>query len=364
MKDLITSNIDRQNILNNRYAIEKLQSDLGMTGMLFDNEYKFTIQQVTEFYVIDRATISRYLNQFEDEIKHNGYEVLKGKKLKEFKTQFGHTLEEGSKAPQLGVFNIRALLNLGMLLSESEKAKDLRSKVLDIVIDTINNKMGGSTKYINQRDEDFFTAILKEPHYRKKFTDALNQYVNMDNSKYAYFTGKIYKSIFNEDAKEYKLILQLEDSDNPRDTMYGEVLKIIASFENGLAHEMEQKSKLLSRKLSPAEMSELLDSFSKHPLYKPLIEDACIKMASRDYGFRQIFHDKLRAYLNSVPLSDFDRFLGEKSKTFEERLEENKDVFIRLKDRLMKLLYFSTGYAIKEHDKIIEISGGLGGIKD
>jgi hypothetical protein len=333
MNDLTKSTVDRQNVLNNRNAVEKLQEYLGLTGMLFNDEYKFTIQQLTEFYLVDRVTINRYLNQFENELKHNGYEVLKGKRLKEFKNQFGHMLEEGSKAPQLGVFNFRALLNLGMLLSESEKAKAIRGKMLDIVLATINNKLGGSTKYINQRDEDFFTAMLKEPHYRKKFTSALNKYVDMGNSKYSFFTDKIYKSIFNENAKEYKHILQLEDSENPRDTMYGEVLKMIASFENGLAHEMEIESKNLNRKLTQSETENLLDKFSRHPLYKPLIEDACIKMASRDYGFRQVLHEKLRQYLNSVPLSDFDRFLGEKSKTFEERLEENKDVFIRLKDR-------------------------------
>ena len=333
MNDLTKSTVDRQNVLNNKQAVEKLQEYLGLTGMLFNEEYKFTIQQITDFYLVDRATINRYLNQYENELKHNGYEVLKGKKLKEFKNQFGHILEEGAKAPQLGVFNFRALLNLGMLLSESEKAKALRSKMLDIVIDTINDRLGGSTKYINQRDEDFFTAILKEPHYRKKFTSALNRYVNMDNSKYSHFTDKIYKSIFYENAKEYKLILQLEDTENPRDTMYGEVLKIIASFENGLAHEMEVESKKIGRKLTQTEAETLIDIFSKHPLYKPLIEDACTKMASRDYGFRQVLHEKLRHYLASVPLSDFDRFLGEKSKTFEERLEENKDVFIRLKDR-------------------------------
>lgn len=333
MNDLTKSTVDRQNVLNNKFAIEKLQQYLGLTGMLFNNEYKFTIQQITDFYVVDRATVIRYLNQYENELKHNGYEVLKGKKLKEFKNEFGHILDEGIKAPQLGVFNFRALLNLGMLLSESEKAKALRSKMLDIVIDTINNKLGGSTKYINQRDEDFFTAILKEPHYRKRFTSALNKYVDMDNSKYSFFTDKIYQSIFHENAKEYKQILQLEDSENPRDTMYGEVLKIIASFENGLAHEMEEQFKQLNRKLRRSEMEELLDNFSKHPLYKPLIEDACTKMASRDYGFRQILHDKLRKYLESVPLSDFDRFLGEKSKAIEERIEENKEVFIRLKDK-------------------------------
>lgn len=333
MNDLTISTIDRQNVLNNRLAVEQIQKYLGLSGMLFNGEYKFTIQQVMNFYLVDRATINRYLGQYENELKHNGYEVLKGKKLKEFKLEFGHILEEGTKAPLLGVFSFRTVLNLGMLLSESEKAKALRSKMLDIVIDTINNKLGGSTKYINQRDEDFFTAILKEPHYRKKFTSALNKYVEMDNSKYAFFTDKIYKSIFNENAKEYKHILQLEDTENPRDTMYGEVLKIIASFENGIAHEMEKKSQSLSRKMTTEEVEELVDVYAKHPLYKPLIEDACTKMASRDYGFRQVFHDKLRHYLSNVPLSDFDRFLGEKSKSFEERLEENKDVFIRLKDR-------------------------------
>jgi hypothetical protein len=63
MKDLTISPVDRQNILNNRYAIEKMQEYLGLTGMLFNNEYKFTIQQATEFYAIDRMTLSRYLNQ-------------------------------------------------------------------------------------------------------------------------------------------------------------------------------------------------------------------------------------------------------------------------------------------------------------
>ena len=92
MNDLTKSTVDRQNVLNNKYAIEKLQEYLGLTGMLFNDEYKFTIQQVIDFYVVDRGTVIRYLNQFENELKHNGYEVLKGKKLKEFKVQFGHML--------------------------------------------------------------------------------------------------------------------------------------------------------------------------------------------------------------------------------------------------------------------------------
>ena len=251
MKDLTILAIDRQNILNNNQAIDNIQKYLGISGMLFEGEYRFTKQQISEFYVIDSSTIDRYLSQHEKELKHNGYINLKGKALKDFKEKFGHLLIEGLKAPQLGIFNFRSFLNLGMLLAESEKAKALRSVMLDIVIDTLNEKLGGSTKYINQRVEDFLVAIAREPSYRKEFTEALSKYLEMGNYKYAVYTDAIYKAIFKENASEYKRILKLEEKENPRDTMYSEVLKLISSFEIGIADEMKVKAEKLGRKVSP-----------------------------------------------------------------------------------------------------------------
>ncbi len=211
MEDLTVSAIDRQNILNNKKAVENIQTYLGIRGMLFKGEYKFTRQQITDFYAIDNSTIDRYLSQNEEELKHNGYVNLKGKTLKEFKEEFGWMLQEGAKAPQLGIFNFRSFLNLGMLLTESEKAKALRSKILDIVIDTLNQKLGGSTKFINQREEDFLIAMAREPVYRKEFTEALNKYLEMGNYKYAVYTDAIYKAIFLEKSAEYKAILKIEE---------------------------------------------------------------------------------------------------------------------------------------------------------
>jgi hypothetical protein len=333
MKDLLLSNIDRQNVLNNSIVLENLRTYLGVPGLFFNEEYKYTKQQISDFYLIDISTIERYLENNEKELKHNGYEVLKGKNLKIFKEQFGHILNLSSNTAHLGIFNFRSFLNLGMLLSESEIAKALRSKILDIVIDSLNEKVGGSTKYINQRDEDFFNAIIKEPHYRKEFTQALNLYLDLGSFKYSIYTSKIYECIFKENATEYKKILNLTEKENVRDTMYAEVLKLIASFENGLAHEMKEKFDQLNRKLTKSEMDIILFNFSNHPLFKPLIEDARIKMASRDYGFRKVFHDSLKNYISTVSQSDFERFLGEKSKALEERIDENIDVFKRLKNR-------------------------------
>lgn len=336
MKDLTDSAIDRQNILNNKKAVENIQIFLGIPGMLFEGEYRFTRQQIVEFYGIDNSTIDRYLSQNEAELKHNGYINLKGKALKAFKEEFGWILQEGAKAPQLGIFNFRSLLNLGMLLTESEKAKALRSKILDIVIDTLNQKLGGSTKFINQREEDFLIAMAREPVYRKEFTEALNKYLEMGNYKYAVYTDSIYKVIFFEKSTEYKLILKLEEKENMRDTMYSEVLRLIASFEVGIADSMKVKSEALGRKLTPYELNELIDEFAKQRFWIPQIEDARSKMASRDYGLRDIIHERLKPYINSLSAADYDRFLGDKSKDLLQRVMENPellDVFKRLKER-------------------------------
>ncbi len=336
MKNLTGSAIDRQNILNNKKAVENIQTYLGIDGMLFQGEYKFTRQQITDFYTINNSTVDRYLSQNEEELKHNGYVNLKGKTLKEFKEEFGWMLKEGAKAPQLGIFNFRSFLNLGMLLTESEKAKALRSKILDIVIDTLNHKLGGSTKFINQREEDFLIAMAREPVYRKEFTEALNKYLEMGNYKYAVYTDAIYKAIFLEKSSEYKVILKIEEKENIRETMYSEVLRLIASFEVGIADAMKLKSEKLNRKLQPLELNELIEEFSAQRFWIPQIEDARSKMASRDYGLRNIIHDRLKPYINSLSAADYDRFLGDKSKDLLQRVIENPDllaIFKRLKDR-------------------------------
>jgi len=331
MKDLPNNSIQRQNILNNRIAVEKIQEYVGMTGMLFHGEYKYTTQMVAEFFDIDERTLKRYLENYEKELKHNGYVLTKGNELKDFKLQFGHVINVPSKTTQLGLFNFRAILNLAMLLVESENAKLLRSKILDIVIETINSKTGGGTKYINHNDADYLPAAIRESKYRKDFTSALSRFVNMGNYKYSLFTDKIYQYIFRENAKEYKKILNLEDSDNPRDTMYAEILNLIASFETGIAYEIEKKYKELGRMLEANEVEQIFKYFAEHPSQRPHIEDARIKMASRDLHFRDALHLKLNEYINVVSPSDFERFLGEQSVIFSKQLETAKEVFKRLK---------------------------------
>ena len=271
------------------------------------------------------------LKYFGDNLK-SSYRIIKGRNLKDFKQQFGNLIDNAANTTILGLFNFRGLLDLGMLLKESKKAQHLRSKILDIVIDTINQKTGEGTKYINQRDAGYFFSAIKEPKYRLKFTEALNKYVEMGNYKYALYTDKIYQYIFKEKAKEYREILKLKTDESVRETMYSEVLDLISSFESGLAFELEENSNKLGRKLYPTEVDVIFKQFAEHPLQLPYIEKARIKMASRDLHFREAFHQKLESYLQAVSPDDFERFIGERSIDFNKELEKAKDVFQRLKE--------------------------------
>lgn len=333
MNDLTVSNIERQNILNNKYAVAKIQDSLGFVGIEFEGEYRFTKKMVADFFEVDERTIERYIEQYSEELTANGYFLCKGKKLKELKLQFAPVINVGSKTTQLGLFNFRAFLNLGMLIAESEKAKQLRSAILDIVIATINEKTGGGTKYINRRDVNYIPAAIAEENYRKTLTSSINKYVmGHPTHKYAQVTDFIYKAVFRENAKEYKKILDLNSKDNLRHTLYAEVLLVISSFENGVGSEIyEQFKKNGEHLLTLEEVKNIVEKLAEHPMQKPYINDARTKMASRDLCFRDAYHGNIAEYLQAVTPEEYERFIGNQSIDFDQILAENKDVLKRLK---------------------------------
>lgn len=332
-KQLPDSVIERKNVLNNPFAVEYIQKEVGIKGLRFEGSYRYTTEQIASFFEISPKTIRRYISEYGSELGDSGYEVLIGSRLKKFKKMFVKDINVPHKTVNLGVFSFKALLNLGMLLAESERARLLRSLILDIVIDVVNKKAGGSTKYINQRDEGYLMTLYVGENYHKEFIDTLQKYVDMGNFKFAIYTNKIYKSIFREHAQEYRQILKLTSEENIRDTMYSEVLTTISMYETGLAHELKQKSIKLKRKLSPKEVDEIFTSFESNPAFKPQIEVARRRMASRDFGLRFVTHPELSGYISPLDKDDFERFLGEKSAELSERIKEYQNVFKRLKDK-------------------------------
>ena len=94
--------------------------------------------QVANFFGVTERTIDDQIASHSAELVKNGYEVVRSKRLKDLKkiveeaeldeinfVQFKHT-------QALAIFDFRAFLNLAMLLPNSERARQLRSLILDI----------------------------------------------------------------------------------------------------------------------------------------------------------------------------------------------------------------------------------------
>lgn len=331
-KQLTDSSVDRINVLNNTYALDTVKNHLGIKGTFYDDELKFTVSQVADFYGIDRKTVNRYLASYADELKQNGYEVYSGTRLQSFK-ELGRDIDVPTKTTFLGVFNFKAFINLGLLLKESERARILRSTLLDLVIDVVSAKAGGNTKYINHQDESYMMSLYLGENYRNQFKEALSEYVEGGQYKIPSYTNEIYKSIFRERAQDYKELLSLDKKEDVRDTMYAEVITTIAMYETGLANEIKKKFESLGRKLKAEEVKDLFKDFEQNPIWIPQLEMVRVKMASRDYGLRNVTHKKLEEYIGPLDTADFERFLGRKSEELGKQLDRHQDVFKRLKDK-------------------------------
>ena len=83
--DLTTSEIDRQNILNNSYALTEVEKVAGIQGISFEGRTVLLKEQVASFFEVTTWTVDNYLEKSGEELKKNGYALLKGRSLKSSK---------------------------------------------------------------------------------------------------------------------------------------------------------------------------------------------------------------------------------------------------------------------------------------
>jgi hypothetical protein len=114
--DLTTSTVARRNVLNNRFALGKLEEHFVLGGLVIDGEALFFKSHVAEILDVDERTIDRYLASHEEELKANGYRALKGQSLNNIKMAQVDDINVvdliGAKTPSLGVFTFRSVLEL------------------------------------------------------------------------------------------------------------------------------------------------------------------------------------------------------------------------------------------------------------
>lgn len=121
--ELVESPTLRSRHLDRTDVLDKV----GELAML-PNATQATTKQVAEFYDVPQAAIASLVHDHRAELESNGYEVLAGAQLNSLK-ESGYV---GRRAGSLAVFSRTAVLNVGMLLKESEAARLVRRYLLTV----------------------------------------------------------------------------------------------------------------------------------------------------------------------------------------------------------------------------------------
>ena len=128
--DLLNNQNEREIIMNEERldVLDKVKELVMLKGI----EY-MTTQMVADYYERPIKTVNSIMLRNKEELIKNGLKILKGDELKEFKGKLKDevTLKEIKFVSQLALFNKRAILNVGMLLTESPIAEEVRTLLLD-----------------------------------------------------------------------------------------------------------------------------------------------------------------------------------------------------------------------------------------
>ncbi len=150
--------------------------DLGCDTVEALEKAGFSLNNATTGGIEPQDEVSVIENN-KEELEESGYKILKGSQLKNLKdhlkSTFGTDINVGTKTTILAILSFRAVLNLAMLLSESEKAKEIRKLMLDVSLAVLAQKTNGNITFINQRDSNFLTSSYREDNTRKEFTNSL-----------------------------------------------------------------------------------------------------------------------------------------------------------------------------------------------
>ncbi|PGW54403.1 hypothetical protein COE14_20080 [Bacillus thuringiensis] len=150
--EVIDNKIERDKLVERVEVLDKVKQ----LSLLPELEMA-TSKQVSEFYGVPIKSVNNILLRNRDELLADGYEQVNGKdlallKMKSTKKENkrGYILINNEiKIPynEVGLFPKRAILRVGMLLRDSEVAKEVRTQLLNIEESATQSYLNGFVLY-------------------------------------------------------------------------------------------------------------------------------------------------------------------------------------------------------------------------
>lgn len=202
--DLIEKQEMRNKVINRTEVLDKV-GDL----LLLPNTEYATTGQVANYYKVDVSVIKMQVSLNRDEIIEDGVKSLSGKETKEFlvskkilPTNFRGYFEAGGQRFANNknlLFPKRAILRVGMLLRDSEIAKEVRTRLLDIVHD------------VEQENSEIIKNITNEISEEKQLMlDRVEAEMNGDYGRVCEINAKLFALKNKRIEEQAETIKELE----------------------------------------------------------------------------------------------------------------------------------------------------------
>lgn len=176
--DLIEGSKDQRDRYIGRVDILNRVKEL---SLLPDDEHS-TLEKVAEYYNVDVEVIRKISQRHRDELSTDGLKFLSKKSLIQFKKVIsGHGVQIKAKA-YLTVIPRRAILRIGMLLTDSPIAEQVRTYLLNIEEQAIDDQKRNAIKSLNwdeTKDELLINTVTGIRSYQKRHCNKLfTKYLN------------------------------------------------------------------------------------------------------------------------------------------------------------------------------------------
>lgn len=188
------------------------------------DEMVLSLDQVATYYESTKKTVDTIITRNKEEFLED-VEVLRGEELRKFKEKVTLLHGEGeldSRTPSLTLMNKRALLRVGMIMTNNAMATRIRNYLLNLEEDAKLDRK----QWAIQRE----VGIIE----RKRMTSAISKYIpNTKHKRFAYpnYTNMLYKTLFNCDAKTLRERRNLKTNDALRDSFTENELALVEEGE-------------------------------------------------------------------------------------------------------------------------------------
>lgn len=170
------AHIGRVNVLNK----------VKVLSLLPDDEY-MAVRQTAEYYDVEIGSIRKIVQRHKDELLADGLKILSGKEFASYKSTLGHDVPELYRTPSSTLLNRRCILRIGMLLRDSEIAKQVRTYLLNVEVQTTQqqkSKAAENSSTFEQRKERCprgITTIQKHHSKRSEYKGKRRIKINFQN---------------------------------------------------------------------------------------------------------------------------------------------------------------------------------------